>query len=157
MKIMKIDLELNGRPATLDIEPGQNLLSALRALSCFSVKLGCETGDCGSCTVLLDDQPVNACVVTAARVRGHRVTTMEGLLGDPLMKKLQEEFVQRGAVQCGYCSPGMLISLYAHFRDGGSVDDHDLGHVLSGNLCRCTGYKKPIEAAKAAVDEGGAS
>jgi len=154
---VKIELELNGRPTTLDITPGQNLLSALRASSCFSVKLGCETGDCGSCTVLLDDQPVNACVVTAARARGRRVITMEGLLGDPLMKKLQEEFVHRGGIQCGYCTPGMLISLYAHFRDGGSAGDHELGHVLSGNLCRCTGYKKPIEAAKAVAEGGGAS
>jgi len=150
---MNIELELNGRKVTLDIEPGQNLLSVLRETSCFSVKLGCETGDCGSCTVLLDDQPVNACVVAAARVRGHRVTTLEGLLGDPLIKKLQEEFVAKGAVQCGYCTPGMLISLYAHYRDGGSADLQDLGHVLSGNLCRCTGYVKPLEAAQAAVDE----
>lgn len=159
---MKIDLELNGRPVSLEIAPGQNLLSALREASCFSVKLGCESGDCGSCTVLLDDQPVNSCVVAAARAHGHRVTTMEGLLGDPAMKKLQEEFVQRGAVQCGYCTPGMLITLYAHYRDGGTADLHDLGHVLSGNLCRCTGYKKPLEAAQAssgtaAAEEGGAS
>jgi len=149
---MNIELELNGRNVTLEITPGQNLLSALRDASCFSVKLGCETGDCGSCTVLLDGQPVNGCVVAAARAHGHKVTTMEGLLGDPLIKKLQEEFVTKGAVQCGYCTPGMLISLYAHFRDGGSADDHDLGHALSGNLCRCTGYVKPLEAAKAAVD-----
>jgi carbon-monoxide dehydrogenase small subunit len=154
---VKIELELNGRPTTMDIAPGQNLLSALRASSCFSVKLGCETGDCGSCTVLLDDQPVNACMVTAARARGSRVTTMEGLLGNTLMKKLQEEFVHRGGIQCGYCTPGMLISLYAHFRDGGAADDHSLGHVLSGNLCRCTGYKKPIEAARAVAEGGGAS
>lgn len=152
---MKIELELNGRATELEILPGQNLLSALRDASCFSVKLGCETGDCGSCTVLLDDQPVNTCVVAAARAHGRRVTTMEGLLDDPLMKRLQAEFVAKAGVQCGYCIPGMLISLYAHYRDGGSSDLHDLGHALSGNLCRCTGYVKPLEAARAAAEEGG--
>lgn len=159
---MKIELELNGRQVAWEIAPGANLLAILRENNQFSVKLGCETGDCGSCTVLLDGQPVNSCVVAAARAHGHQVTTLEGLLGDPLMQKLQEEMVIKGAVQCGYCSPGMLISLYAHFKANGALDEETLREALTGNLCRCTGYVKPIEAALAVADEqpteqGGAS
>ena len=159
---MKIELELNGRQVSWEIAPGANLLATLRENNQFSVKMGCETGDCGSCTVLLDGQPINSCVVATARTHGHQVTTLEGLLGDPLMQKLQHEMVVKGAVQCGYCSPGMLISLYAHFKAGGELDEHSLREALTGNLCRCTGYVKPLEAAlTVAVEqqdtEGGSS
>jgi aerobic-type carbon monoxide dehydrogenase small subunit (CoxS/CutS family) len=154
---VKIDLKLNGRDTAWDIAPGQTLLSALREARCFSVKRGCETGDCGACTVLLGDQPVNACVVAAARARGQEVTTLEGLLGDDLMQRLQRAMVDAAAVQCGYCSPGMLISLYALFKTAGRVDEHTIRHALTGNLCRCTGYVKPVAAAcaVAAAMEGG--
>ncbi len=150
---MNITLELNGRQVDWQIAPGANLLATLRENNQFSVKYGCETGDCGSCTVLLDGQPVHSCVVAAARVQGHRITTLEGLLGDPLMQKLQRELVVKGAVQCGYCSPGMLISLYAHFKDGGELDERTLREALSGNLCRCTGYVKPLAAALAVAED----
>jgi aerobic-type carbon monoxide dehydrogenase small subunit (CoxS/CutS family) len=157
---VKVELELNGRATAWDIAPGANLLSVLREMGQFSVKLGCETGDCGSCTVLLEGEPVNACVVAAARAHGQRVTTLEGLLGDPLMQSLQREFVAKAGVQCGYCTPGMLISLYAHFKSGGGGDDPELREALTGNLCRCTGYVKPLEAAAAVAtdtEQGGAS
>ena len=146
---MKIDFNLNGVAADIDIAPGQTLLETLREVGAHSVKRGCETGDCGSCTVLLDGQPVNSCVVPAARARGHRVTTLEGLLGDDLMVRLQTELVEHGAVQCGYCMPGMLISLYALMKQGGPVDEQAIRSALTGNLCRCTGYLKPVEAARA--------
>jgi carbon-monoxide dehydrogenase small subunit len=146
---VKIELLLNGRPTACEAEPGANLLGVLRGLGQLSVKRGCETGDCGSCTVLLDGQPVNCCVVAAGRVQGHRVTTLEGLLDDPLMTKLREELVAKAAVQCGYCSPGLLISLYAHIKAGGALDEHTVREAWSGNLCRCTGYVKPLEAAMA--------
>lgn len=144
---MKLSLEINGHPVELDIAPGQTLLHALRDARYFSVKRGCESGDCGSCTVLLDEQPVNCCVVAAARCAGHRVTTLEGLLDDPLMKRLQKDMVDAAAVQCGYCSPGMLISLYALLQENPEADEKAVRHALSGNLCRCTGYVKPVEAA----------
>ncbi len=92
---MKIDLVLNGREVTWDIAPGQTLLAALRDHQVYSAKRGCETGDCGSCTVLCDDQPVNTCMVPAAAVHGRRLTTLEGLLGDPLMQRLQRELVDK--------------------------------------------------------------
>lgn len=146
---MKISFHLNNLDMEWEVAPGQTLLEMLREIGQFSVKRGCETGDCGSCTVLLDGQPVNSCVVVAARVTGHRVTTMEGLLGDDLMIRLQTELVDRGAVQCGYCMPGMLISLYSLMKQGPPVDEHSIRHCLTGNLCRCTGYVKPVEAAQA--------
>ena len=146
---MNINLKLNNRASELEVAPGETLLEALRTSGTFSVKRGCETGDCGSCTVLLDGQPVNSCVVPAARAHEHRVTTMEGLLGDPLMIRLQTELVEHGAVQCGYCIPGLLISLYALMKQGGPTDEAAIRESLTGNLCRCTGYLKPVEAARA--------
>ncbi len=143
---MRIDLELNGAPAVWEIEPGERLLDALRRHGCLSVKRGCETGDCGACAVLLDDEPVVSCVVAAGSVRGRRIRTLEGLREDPLMGRLQERFVDVGAVQCGYCTPGMLIVAWALVREGGAPDEAAARAALGGNLCRCTGYVKPVEA-----------
>jgi len=147
---VKIDLFLNGSASAWEIEPGETLLAALRRYSCLSVKRGCESGDCGACTVLVDGQPVNSCVMAAAGVRGHRVATMEGLRFDPLMQRLQECFLAAGAIQCGYCTPGMLISVYALLKAGGELDEATVREALSGNLCRCTGYLKPVQAVLAA-------
>ena len=151
---MKIALVLNGVQTHWDIAPGESLLEAVRRHDCLSVKRGCETGDCGACTLLLDGEPVNSCVVAAGRVRGHRVTTMEGLREDPLMQRLQAAFVDSGAVQCGYCSPGMLLSMYVLLKEGRRVDAAAVRDALSGNLCRCTGYVKPVAAVLAAWEEG---
>lgn len=144
---MKIELTLNGQETSWDLAPGTTLLTALRDAGRLSVKRGCESGDCGSCTVLLDGQPVNSCVVMAARASGCSVTTLEGLAANGLMKRLQESLVEAAAVQCGYCSPGMLISLYALMKENGSVSEQEIREALTGNLCRCTGYVKPVEAA----------
>jgi aerobic-type carbon monoxide dehydrogenase small subunit (CoxS/CutS family) len=152
---VNISFKLNGSATDLEVAPGETLLQALRAAKVFSVKLGCETGDCGSCTVLLDGLPVNSCMVVAARVNGCQLTTMEGLLGDDLMVRLQTELVEHGAVQCGYCIPGLLISLYALVKQGPpggkEIDEDTIRESLTGNLCRCTGYLKPVEAARAVV------
>lgn len=146
---MKINCLLNGREMTLEAEPGETLLDVLRAAGQYSVKRGCETGDCGACTVLLDGQPVNSCVVAAPRSEACSVVTLEGLLDDPLILRLQKALVDAAAVQCGYCSPGMLISLYALFQETDEPDEDAIRHALTGNLCRCTGYVKPVEAALA--------
>jgi putative selenate reductase molybdopterin-binding subunit len=146
---MKINCQLNGRERELDIQPGETLLDALRAAGQFSVKRGCETGDCGACTVLLDGQPVNSCVVAAARATEREVLTLEGLLQDDVIQKLQAAMVAAGAVQCGYCSPGLLLSLYALLQENPQADEAAIRHCLTGNLCRCTGYVKPVEAALA--------
>ncbi len=154
---MKLSLELNGRQVEWDIAPGETLLSALRDHRQFSVKRGCETGDCGACTVLLDGQPVNSCVVAAARCEGGQVVTMEGLLGDPLMQRLQKSMVDSAAIQCGYCSPGMMMSLYSLLRDKPQASEDEIRHFLTGNLCRCTGYVKPVAAALAVAQAQGES
>jgi aerobic-type carbon monoxide dehydrogenase small subunit (CoxS/CutS family) len=151
---MRIPLTLNGTAVEWWIEPGETLLDALRRHGCRSVKRGCETGDCGACTVLLDGQPVNSCVVLAARARGAEVRTLEGLRDDPLLQRLEHAFVAAGAVQCGYCTPGMLISMYVLLGEGGELDEEAVRHALSGNLCRCTGYVKPVRAVLAAWKEG---
>ena len=152
---MNIEVQLNGRTVQWDIEPGETLLHALRRQGLFAAKRGCETGDCGSCTVLLQGQPINTCVVAAARIRGRQVTTLEGLREDPLMLKLQTALVDSASVQCGYCTPGMLITLYALLQEGGQPDEEAIRHALSGNLCRCTGYVKPVEAVAGLVAELG--
>ena len=150
---MRIALTLNGRRKQWEAEPGATLLAVLRDEGLIAAKRGCETGDCGACTVLLDGQPVNSCVVAAARAHDHAVTTLEGLAGDPLMVRLQAALVEHAGIQCGYCSPGMLVSLYHLMREsraaGVRPDDHAIRESLSGNLCRCTGYVKPVAAAAA--------
>jgi aerobic-type carbon monoxide dehydrogenase small subunit (CoxS/CutS family) len=155
---VKIAVRLNGRDTEWEAPAGATLLAVLRdggpnPARMVSVKRGCETGDCGACTVLLDGQPVNSCVVAAGRVHGHDVTTLEGLAADPLMLRLQAALVEHAGVQCGYCSPGMLVSLYHLLREcrdaGVTPDDHSIREALSGNLCRCTGYVKPVAAATA--------
>ncbi|MBK7671032.1 MAG: (2Fe-2S)-binding protein [bacterium] len=150
---MKIALVLNGRNTEWEALPGATLLAVLRGEGLTAAKRGCETGDCGACTVLLDGQPVNSCVVAAARAHGRQVTTLEGLAGDPLLKQLQEALVEHAGIQCGYCTPGMLVSLLHLMREsratGAQPDDHAIREALSGNLCRCTGYVKPVAAAAA--------
>ncbi len=150
---MKIALVLNGRNAEWEALLGATLLAVLRDEGLTAAKRGCETGDCGACTVLLDGQPVNSCVVAAARAHGHQVTTLEGLAGDPLMKRLQEALVEHAGIQCGYCTPGMLVSLHYLLREsraaGVQPGEHAIREALSGNLCRCTGYVKPVAAAAA--------
>ena len=143
---MKLELTLNGRPAAWEIAPGETLLDALRSHGVWSVKRGCETGDCGCCVALLDGQPVPTCVVAAARARGAAVTTLEGLAGDPVLEKLRAVFLSEGAVQCGYCTPGMLLVAWALVRDGARLDEVAVRQALSGSLCRCTGYVKPVRA-----------
>ena len=148
---MKIALVLNGRNTEWEALPGATLLAVLRDEGLTAAKRGCETGDCGACTVLLDGQPVNSCVVAAARAHGRQVTTLEGLAGDPLLKRLQEALVEHAGIQCGYCTPGMLVTLLHLMREsratGVQPDDHAIREALSGNLCRCTGYVKPVAAA----------
>jgi aerobic-type carbon monoxide dehydrogenase small subunit (CoxS/CutS family) len=150
---VKIALVLNGRNAEWEALPGATLLAVLRGEGLTAAKRGCETGDCGACTVLLDGQPVNSCVVAAARAHGRQVTTLEGLAGDPLMKRLQEALVEHAGIQCGYCTPGMLVSLHYLMRESSAAgvhpDEHAIREALSGNLCRCTGYVKPVAAAAA--------
>ena len=144
---MKLTFELNGQEVECETRENETLLDLLRIdLGVTSVKRGCENGECGVCTVLLDGIPVTSCLVIAPQVEGRAVTTIDGLIDDPLMEKLRQAFMEDGAVQCGFCTPGMLISAYALLRDNPPPAEEEVKLGIGGNICRCTGYTKIIEA-----------
>ncbi len=149
---MKIYFELNGKPQYVDVEPGESLLSLLRRLGMKSVKEGCGTGECGTCTVLLEGKPVRSCLTFAPKVQGKRVTTLDGLgtVEDP--HPLQRAFVEAGAVQCGFCTPGMILTAYALLQANPDPTPYEVRETLVGNLCRCTGYKKIVDAVLLAAE-----
>jgi len=150
---MKVAFILNGRKVECEVKPNRLLLDLLRAdLGITSVKKGCEQGECGVCTVLLDNAPVNSCMMLAQQVEGRTVTTVEGLADDRLMKTLQSAFMEDGAVQCGFCTPGMLLSAYALLKENPKPTAEEVKTAIEGNLCRCTGYVKIIEAILDAVE-----
>ena len=144
---MMVDFVLNGRAVSCDAPANVILLDLLRGeMGVLSVKRGCEQGECGACTVLLDGRPVNSCMVIAARIQGQEVSTIEGLRDEPVMVALREAFMEGGAVQCGFCTPGMLVSAYALLRDNPGPTLHEAMTAIEGNICRCTGYTLPLEA-----------
>lgn len=151
---MKVRFTLNGRLAAVDAPPAARLLDVLRgAFGLTGTKEGCGEGECGSCTVLLDGVPVNSCLVLFGQVEGRAVTTVEGL-GDPAgLSPLQEAFVKEGGLQCGICTPGFLVSAHALLEAIPEPGETDIREALAGNLCRCTGYQRIVEAIRAASKE----
>jgi carbon-monoxide dehydrogenase small subunit len=153
---VKIELTVNGEPRDADVWEGESLLFALRErLGLPGSKNACEQGECGSCSVLLDGTLVCACLVLAAQAEGHELVTVEGLAEDGDLHRVQEAFVDAGAVQCGFCTPGLVVAtadLLAHNPD---PSDHEVREALSGNLCRCTGYAKIFDAVRLAAEAGG--
>lgn len=135
---MEIRFELNGKKVSAEILPDTVLLDVLRKKGCYSVKCGCETANCGLCTVWLDEKPVLSCSVPAPRVQGRRVTTLEGLKAEAAV--LARYLAAEGADQCGFCSPGMMMNVLAMERELSHPDLDGIREYLSGNLCRCTGY-----------------
>ncbi len=151
-----IRLTVNGEEAELLVPPNVTLLHLLRdRLALTGTKNGCEAGECGACTVLLDGEPVNSCLVLAVEVDGHEVTTAEGLARGGQLSPLQEAFVQDNAVQCGFCTPGMLVSAHALLRRNPHPTEPEIREALVGNLCRCTGYVRIVEAIHDAAQRGG--
>ena len=148
---MRIEVVVNGEPVEADVWEGESLLFALRERMGFpGSKNACEQGECGSCSVLLDGKLVCACLVLAAQADGHEVVTVEGLAGDAGLHPVQQAFVDAGAVQCGFCTPGLVMAaadLLAHVP---SPSEDEIREALSGNLCRCTGYAKIFDAVRAA-------
>ena len=136
---MEITLTLNGKKLTRIVEADTILLDFLRREGCYSVKRGCDTTNCGLCTVFMDDQPVLSCGVLAARADGHKITTLEGL------QKEAAEFgafiADQGAEQCGFCNPGMIMNALALLRDNAEPTEEEIKEFLAGNLCRCSGYE----------------
>jgi len=148
---MKITLTVNEIHHEIEIDPGETLLDLLRRIGYKSVKKGCGSGDCGACAVLLDGRAVNSCLVFAAKADGSAIVTAEGLEKGGKLHPIQEAFLEEGAVQCGYCTPGMEIATLDLLTHNHDPSEEEIKEGLSGNLCRCTGYVKQIEAVKTAA------
>jgi carbon-monoxide dehydrogenase small subunit len=147
-----LEMDVNGRRVVLEIEPSAMLVDVLRhQLGLTGTKVGCREGECGACTVLVDGTAVNSCLIPALKAHGRRVETIEGLASDGEPHPLQEAFVERGAVQCGYCTPGMIMAAEALLDKNPHPNKEEIKRGLSGNLCRCTGYSKIIEAVQQVV------
>jgi carbon-monoxide dehydrogenase small subunit len=152
---MKIQLVVNGEPRETDLWEGESLLYALRErLGLPGSKNACEQGECGSCSVLLDGTLVCACLVLAAQADGHEVTTVEGLGADGSLHPVQEAFAETGAVQCGFCTPGLVVATVDLLRQSPDPSDDEIREALSGNVCRCTGYAKIFDAVRLAAERG---
>ena len=153
MEKAHIRLRVNGEAHDLHFEGHKTLLEVLREdLSQTGTKHGCELGECGACAVLLDDQPVLSCLVLGVECEGRRVTTVEGLVSEGRLHPLQETFADLGAAQCGYCTPGILVTAKALLDEHPRPTRDQIRDALSGNLCRCTGYQQIFEAVEAAIE-----
>jgi carbon-monoxide dehydrogenase small subunit len=145
-----IHLFINDKEYEVAVEPNQTLLDILRyRLGLTGTKKGCEAGDCGSCTVIMDGKPVNACLVLAVQANGRVIQTIEGLVTDQGLHPLQKAFVEKGAIQCGFCTSGMILSGKCLLDRIPNPDESDIRSAIAGNLCRCTGYQKIVDAIKA--------
>ena len=146
---------VNEEPVELTVSGSETLLHVLRErLGLTGTKEGCGAGECGACTIILDGQAVNACLVLAPEVNGKVITTVEGLAHGDELSPLQEAFIDHAALQCGFCTPGMLMSAEAMLRENPTPTRDEINHNMSGNLCRCTGYKKIVEAIEDVVAKG---
>src|SRR6266545_2135188 len=144
---MTVRFTLNGSPVALEVPGSRRLLDVLREdLRLMGTKEGCGEGECGACSVLIDGQVVNSCLVAAGQVEGCDVLTVEGLAAGDDLSPLQQAFIERGAAQCGICTPGMLLAAHALLQENPRPSANDVRIGLAGNLCRCTGYTKIIEA-----------
>ena len=154
---MRITATVNGEPRQADdVWEGESLLYVLRErMGLPGSKNACEQGECGSCTVYLDDTAVCACLVAAGQAQGCTIVTVEGLARGDVLHPVQQAFVEAGAVQCGFCTPGLLIAAHDLLRGGRHPTDAEVREALAGNLCRCTGYEKILEAVRLAAERWG--
>jgi len=149
-----IQLTINGQAVEAAVEPNRTLLQFLREdLGLTGTKHGCGLGDCGACTVILDGQPVNSCLVLAIQANGKEVLTIEGLAENGKLHPIQQAFVDKGAIQCGFCTPGMILSAKALLDANPKPTEQDIRMAISGNLGRCTGYQKIVEAIGEAAEK----
>lgn len=156
MSIVKISFKLNGRDMSVEVLPNTLLVDLLRdILGLKGTKVGCREGECGVCAVLLDGEAVNSCILPAAKVGGKSVVTIEGLVKeDGQLHPIQQAFISEGAVQCGFCTPGMIMNAKALLDKNPEPNDREIRQGISGVLCRCTGYQKIVQAIKAASQAG---
>lgn len=153
MEKTKVSFTLNDEQVSVEVEPTKRLLDMLREdFRLTGVKEGCSEGECGACTVLIDGKAVTSCLVLAPQVEGRQVITIEGLQKSGELHPLQKAFIQVGAVQCGFCTPGMILAAKALLDENLCPTREDIKTSISGNLCRCTGYEKIVEAVEAAVN-----
>ena len=150
----QIQITLKGKPMSLEVQPHRLLLDLLRdEIGLTGTKEGCGTGDCGACTVLLNGKPVNSCLILSGELDGAEIVTIEGLKIGPELHPVQKAFIQDGGAQCGYCTPGMLMMSKALLEENPNPTEEDIRFALSGNLCRCTGYAKIVQAVQDAAVE----
>ncbi len=147
---MELKFTLNGKKVATIIDADSLLIDVVRSLGCFSVKRGCETSNCGLCTVFVNDKPVLSCSVLAARVEGQNVTTLEGLQEEA--KDFGTFLANQGAEQCGFCNPGFIMNAIAMFRENEDPSDEEILAYLTGNLCRCSGYEGQLRSIKAFIE-----
>lgn len=150
---MLIEFKVNGKNYKIDVCPSMRLIDLLRdELGLTGTKEGCGEGECGSCTVIMDGKAVNSCLVLAPQVDGKEIITVEGLAEDEQLDLLQQKFLEHSAVECGFCTPGMLMSAKALLTRNPHPTDEEIRTAIAGNLCRCAGYSKVVAAIKAAAD-----
>jgi len=149
----QIRLRINGLALELEVKPWATLLDTLREdLGLTGTKEGCGQGECGACTVLMDGKPVNACLILAMEAEGKEIVTIEGLASGDELHPIQQAFVDRGGMQCGFCTPGMILSAKALLDENPDPTDEEIRKGLEGNFCRCTGYTKIIESIRVAAE-----
>ncbi|MCF8034731.1 MAG: (2Fe-2S)-binding protein [Desulfarculaceae bacterium] len=153
MSTVELSFKLNGREVSLSVAPDTLLVDLLReGLGLTGTKAGCREGECGACTVLLDGTPMNSCLLPAVKAQGREVTTIEGLeKTDGSLEPLQEAFMGEGAAQCGFCTPAMILTATALLKNNPDPDEGEIRHALSGVICRCTGYRKIVQAVQTAA------
>lgn len=150
---MKVSFTLNGKPVSCEVKAEEVLVDTIREKFCLTgTKRGCGTGDCGTCTVLLDGEPVRSCILLTAMVEGKSVTTIEGVGTIDNLHPVQQAFIDASAIQCGFCTPGMVLVTIALLEKNPNPTEDEIRTALSGNLCRCTGYEKIVKAVKLAAD-----
>lgn len=151
--LIQVDCEVNGKPVSLLISPDQTVLDVLRnELGLTGTKKGCDDGNCGACTILLDGKAAKSCSMLIGQVRNKKITTIEGVSNGEILHPMQQAFIDQFAIQCGFCTPGMILTGIAILNENPNADEEEIREGLHGNLCRCTGYVKIVEAVEIARD-----